>query len=158
MGTAAGATGHDQNEAREQMRKFFPKLRMWVFVLATFVFPFSLATAETADDTSKIRHMAPAQVLEFLRTRPDAKVLDVRFGFEFRRGHVTGATNLNYLSLSFKRRLKQLNKNRTWVVHCKSGHRSGPAVRVMEELGFKSIIHMEGGFDAWKQAGLPIAR
>jgi rhodanese-related sulfurtransferase len=41
------------------------------------------------------------------------------------------------------------------MVHCKSGHRSERAVKIMRNKGFTHIIHMDGGYDAWKALAPP---
>ena len=41
------------------------------------------------------------------------------------------------------------------ILHCGSGARSGKVVEAAMKAGVTSLAHMEGGFSAWKQAGLP---
>ena len=50
-----------------------------------------------------------------------------------------------------------LDKETTWLVHCKSGVRSGKTLPLMKKLGFKSIIHMDGGINDWRAAELPVS-
>lgn len=103
-----------------------------------------------------VRHVSAVEAAQLIEQNADIKILDVRTASEFKRGHVKGAINLNYYSLGFKAALNELNKKTTWVVHCKSGVRSGRTVPIMKEAGFESIIHMDGGFDSWKEAGMPV--
>jgi hydroxyacylglutathione hydrolase len=42
------------------------------------------------------------------------------------------------------------------AVHCKSGYRSMIACSLLERAGFKNVSNIAGGFDAWKNAGLPV--
>ena len=41
------------------------------------------------------------------------------------------------------------------AVHCKSGYRSIIAASLLQRAGFRNVINVAGGFDAWQQAGLP---
>ena len=78
-------------------------------------------------------------------------VLDVRTKGEYKRGHIEGAIRNNYFSTKFKKRLRALDKTTTYIVHCKSGHRSRRVVKTMRKEGFQNIYHMDGGYDAWKK-------
>jgi len=42
------------------------------------------------------------------------------------------------------------------VVYCAGGLRSALAADTLKTLGFTDVGHIEGGFGAWKSAGLPI--
>ena len=103
-----------------------------------------------------VRHVAASEAAEILKLHPTVKVLDVRTGFEYRRGHLPDATNINYYSFSFKDQLDQLDKTTTWIVHCRSGVRSGKTLPIMKSLGFKSIVHLDGGTVAWVKDGQPL--
>jgi hydroxyacylglutathione hydrolase len=41
------------------------------------------------------------------------------------------------------------------AVHCKSGYRSVIAGSLLQRAGFKNVVNVIGGFDAWQQAKLP---
>ena len=41
-------------------------------------------------------------------------------------------------------------------VYCKVGGRSAEAVEILKTKGFTSIIELEGGMDAWQEAGKPV--
>ena len=44
-----------------------------------------------------------------------------------------------------------------FVLYCAGGWRSALSAATMVEMGFDRIAHIEGGFGAWKSAGLPVA-
>ena len=55
---------------------------------------------------------------------------------------------------TFDRALLPHEEGKTVVVYCRSGRRSG---QVMEQLaGLGDVKHMQGGINAWVQAGLPV--
>lgn len=50
-----------------------------------------------------------------------------------------------------------LDPARTTIVYCAAGSRSALAVETLERLGYRDVAHLDGGIQAWKQAGLPVA-
>ncbi len=102
-------------------------------------------------EATNIRHVNAQEARTLLKRRPEVIVLDVRTGVEYKRGHIAGAVHNNYFSLKFRKRLKTLKRDAAYLVHCKSGHRSSRAVKVMSKEGFSEIIHMDGGYDAWRR-------
>lgn len=106
-------------------------------------------------DLGGVRHVNATEAAEILQKYPSVRVLDVRTGPEFNRGHISAATNINYYSFSFKKKLEKLDKSVTWLVHCRSGVRSGKSLPILKSLGFESIIHLDGGIVAWRKDGLP---
>jgi rhodanese-related sulfurtransferase len=83
-------------------------------------------------------------------------VIDVRTSQEYTDGYISGAVNTDYLSPSFNDDIAELNKDKLYIVYCRTGARSAAARDVMEELGFEHVINMTGGYMAWVAAGLPV--
>ena len=106
----------------------------------------------------KVRDVSAAEAATILMEDPEIGILDVRTGFEFDRGHLEGAVNLNYYSRKFKSKLDELDKEKTWLVHCRSGVRSGKTLPLMEAAGFKSVIHLKDGIVDWVNADLPVVK
>ena len=102
-----------------------------------------------------VRYVTSEEAASLIEKGPEMIVLDVRTAKEYRRGHIEGAINVSYLSFSFRKRLKELDPDVAYLVHCKSGHRSNRSVSIMLSKDFKDLTHMDGGFDAWKKADLP---
>jgi rhodanese-related sulfurtransferase len=86
----------------------------------------------------------------------DLMILDVRTESEYRGGCIEGAVNIDFESWDFKNMLKLLDKEKTWLVYCKSGYRSKQAVNTMSEMGFVKIYHMKDGIDGWKAQRLKV--
>ncbi len=81
-------------------------------------------------------------------------VLDVRREGEWDAGHINGA---DWYPLDrFKAALPSIELNQPIAVHCKSGYRSVIACSLLQRAGYKSVINVIGGFDAWQQAQLPL--
>jgi hydroxyacylglutathione hydrolase len=89
---------------------------------------------------------------------PDSalQVLDVRRESEWEAGHIAGATwwPLDH----FKVAPPEIDRNLPVAVHCKGGYRSMIACSLLQRAGFKNVLNVVGGFDAWEQAKLPVAK
>ena len=82
--------------------------------------------------------------------------LDVRTPIEFTEGHIEGARLIDFQSGNFENEIAALDKNVTYAVYCRSGNRSGQAVKVMQDAGFTNVFNMNGGVIDWANAGLPL--
>ena len=51
--------------------------------------------------------------------------------------------------------LPALDPDRRIAVHCKSGYRSAIACSILQRAGFRNVVNVLGGFDAWQSANLP---
>ena len=80
-------------------------------------------------------------------------ILDVRTPGEFADGRIPGAVNIDYYNESFGDMLGILDRNRTFLIHCRSGARSGFALELMKELEFREVYNMLGGIIEWKEEG-----
>jgi hydroxyacylglutathione hydrolase len=84
------------------------------------------------------------------------QVLDVRREPEWEAGHIDGAS---WWPLdNFKVAPPEVDRDLPIAVHCKGGYRSMIACSLLERAGFKNVINVVGGFDAWMQAKLPAAK
>ena len=79
----------------------------------------------------------------------DAVVLDVRTPAEVRQGKIPGATNLDVTGRSFGDDLNKLNKDKTYLLYCRSGARSAQACDYMSSKGFKNLYNLNGCISRW---------
>ena len=87
-----------------------------------------------------------------------AVVLDVRTPKEYEAGHIAGAKLIDFNAADFAKKLGELDKNKTYLVHCAAGGRSTKSLEVFKKLEFKSVVHLDGGFKAWEKAGKPVEK
>ena len=57
---------------------------------------------------------------------------------------------------NFKVSPPEIDHNAPLAVHCKGGYRSMIASSLLQRAGFRNVIDVTGGFDAWQQAKLPV--
>lgn len=86
------------------------------------------------------------------------QLIDVRTPGEYKSGYIDGAVNIHLYDKDFEQRIDKLDKEETVYVYCKAGGRSAEAVEIMHEKGFKHIVELDGGMDAWNEAGEPVKK
>ncbi|MFX0555356.1 rhodanese-like domain-containing protein [Maribacter sp. CXY002] len=79
----------------------------------------------------------------------DGILVDVRTPEEFEQGHLDNALNINWFDPEFDKKFSDVDKDKTIYVYCKVGGRSAKAQQKLTSLGFKNVINLEGGYDAW---------
>ena len=88
-----------------------------------------------------------------------AVIVDVRTPIEFQMSHITGAVNVDVQNDAFWDNAAELDRDKTYIVHCTKnpeGGRSSRALATLQSLGFKNLYSMEGGYIAWQEAELPL--
>lgn len=83
--------------------------------------------------------------VEKFSSMSDAVMLDVRTPAEFTAGHIDKAMNVDFENQSFESEIKKLDTSKTYFVYCRSGNRSGRAIEVMKQNGFKNIYELDRG-------------
>ena len=119
----------------------------------------SLSAAEKKPDGAK--KFKNVGVEEFDKLRADKKnvVLDVRTKKEFDAGHIPGAVNMDWNGPDFAKKAGELDKNKTYLVHCAAGGRSAKACDLMSgQLQFGNCLNLESGFRGWEKAGKAVEK
>lgn len=112
-------------------------------------------TAElVAKARSKIREVTPQDVS---KQQGKVTILDVREAHEYAAGHIPGAINIPRGLLEFKidQHPSLYDRNTEIVLQCQGGGRSALATVALQELGYKHVSNLAGGYSAWAAAGLP---
>lgn len=76
-------------------------------------------------------------------------LVDVRTPEEYAAGHIDKALNINWNDSDFAKQLEAISKDETIYVYCKKGGRSAKAAHLLDSLGYKKVIDLEGGYDAY---------
>ncbi len=66
--------------------------------------------------------------------------------------------NLDYYSTNFKEELNSLDKNKKYLIYCRSGHRSGNTFELMKKLWFKNVINLNWWINNWIKNWLNIEK
>ncbi len=129
-----------------------------VLLIAGVILTVGCAGEEVKIPTQVIEDITAQEAFILMQNNqynPDFVIIDVRTPEEFAEGHVEQATNIDYYSETFRDELNNLDKNKTYLVYCRSGNRSGNALNIMAELNFREVYNMTGGIIAWNAEGLP---
>ncbi len=97
---------------------------------AQFEAIFKSSLVQTIDLTKARRFLASAGI--------GFEVIDVRFPTEYRHGHVEGSSNVPVVAL--RKRLRELDRNRTWLVTPEGGRRSELAVYLLRQAGLNAYL------------------
>lgn len=90
-------------------------------------------------------------------TTEKVQLLDVRTAKEFSTGHIKNALQADWTNnKQFTDRVQYIDKDKPVYVYCLVGGRSAAAATWMRENGFKNVIELTGGINAWKQASKPV--
>ncbi|WP_445457521.1 rhodanese-like domain-containing protein [Flavobacterium sp. HNIBRBA15423] len=109
---------------------------------------------------SQTEGMALVDVLTFEQKMKEegVQLIDVRTPSEYAEGHLANAVNININDSDFKAKIEALDKTKPILVYCKSGGRSGRACSQLKEMGFTTIIDLDGGITDWKAHEKPIEK
>ncbi|MDG2431268.1 rhodanese-like domain-containing protein [Flavobacterium sp.] len=111
---------------------------------------FFVCFSSLAQQSIKSKTIAPLEFAENISSTLGTQILDVRTPEEFNLGHIDNSLNIDWLGTTFVADTKKLDKKNPVYVYCKSGNRSSKAVKKLEELGFETIIELEGGYTQWQ--------
>jgi len=111
--------------------------------------------------TQIIENITPQEAFTLIQNNqnnPDFVIIDVRTLEEFAEEHIENATNIDFYSEIFRDELNKLDKNKKYLIYCRSGNRSGKTVPIMVELNFREVYNMLGGIIQWEAEGLPTTK
>jgi rhodanese-related sulfurtransferase len=111
---------------------------------------------------AQIEAIGPHEAARLL-SDPDTVLVDIRDPRELEReGRVPGARHCPRGMLEFwidpesPYHKPWFASGKTFVFFCAGGLRSALATKTAQDMGLEPVKHIEGGFGAWKAAGLPI--
>ena len=108
-------------------------------------------SVEKPTEKSGVVPAEPRQIADWLE-RDEIVLVDVREPSEYEVEHIAGALLLPMSS--FEADLFPTLPGKKLVLHCAVGKRSEAAGKMLLKEGHAGVIHMTGGMDAWKAAGL----
>lgn len=115
-------------------------------------------SAAPAKATTEVVDVDAKEADTLLKENPDIVVVDVRTPAEFSEGHVKDAVNIDFKNPNFEEELIKLDPGKTYLLHCRSGSRSGQALPLFEKHGFAKLYHMTPGFNGWMAAGNEVVK
>lgn len=89
-----------------------------------------------------------------MKARDDVRVLDVREQWEYEVGHIPDVLHLPMSQIA--NRVNDIPTDKTLIVTCKSGQRSGRVTNWLKHSGYQEVYNMQGGILAWNRAGYTV--
>lgn len=109
----------------------------------------------TSTQTTKINTIQLSEFKEKLATK-EYQLIDIRTPEEFNSGYIADAMNIDYYSNTFLSELNKLDKSKKYLIYCRTGSRTGNAIKLMKEAGFTEVYDLKGGITLWQSSGEPI--
>src|SRR3954465_15541752 len=97
--------------------------------------------------------LTPSQVRAALLLREEIALLDVRHEAAFATGHPLFAANMAADRIELEAAVRLPRKNVPIVLYDAGEARVAPAADRLAELGYSEVRQLEGGLQAWRDAG-----
>ena len=81
------------------------------------------------------------KAVKTINTSTNLILLDVRTAEEYSSGYIPNSINIDVLSSDFKSKIGLLDKNKEYLIYCRSGNRSTIASSIMATNGFTKIYN-----------------
>jgi rhodanese-related sulfurtransferase len=116
-----------------------------------------------AEAKAQIENLDPDAVEAELASG-DVVLVDIRDAEELAEaGRIPGSVHVPRGMLEFRAdpstpyHQPPLDPSARVILHCAGGGRSALAAVTLKEMGYENVAHLDGGFNAWKEAGKPVA-
>ncbi len=106
-----------------------------------------------------VQTISPQQLYQRAKSGSRVELIDVRTPVEFREVHVDFARNVPLDQLNAEKLAAGHNgSDEPLYVICRSGNRAKQACEKFHAAGYTNVVNVEGGTQAWDDAGLPVTR
>jgi len=129
-----------------------------ILLVTVFLYGCAIQTGSPNQIFEDIGVQESFELIQRNQMNQDFIIIDIRTPEEFNEGHIENAVNIDFYSETFKEDLDKLDKNKTYFIYCRSGNRSGRAMPIMKELGFKEVYNLSVGIKEWIAEGLPVVK
>lgn len=91
---------------------------------------------------------------EIFEANPNVNILDVRKPGEHNNSHLTSAQNapLDFINDN----MNEIDRNKTYHIHCAGGYRSTIASSILKARGFDKLVNVQVRYSEMVEAGLPV--
>ena len=109
------------------------------------------------------RTVTPMALVKKLRAKEDLLLIDVREHAEYEAGHIPGARLVPRGIIeaaadpTYSKHVPEISsaRGRQVVVYCATGGRSAMVAAVLQMMGFRDVLNLEGGYVRWDDEGMP---
>lgn len=107
---------------------------------------------------SRVRSISPHELYRLWRHGASVEIVDVRLPAAFAEAHVPLARCVPFKMLEPREVMarRQSPAEQPLYIICQIGRLSASACETFIQAGFRNVVNVEGGTDAWREAGFPI--
>lgn len=122
--------------------------------LSILFFTSCKSKQESNQNEESFKNLTVEEVIILLEANPDIIVIDVRTPDEIAQtGAIENSINIDFKASDFKEKISALDKDKEYILFCKSGNRSGQASKIMAEMGFSNINNLNNaGYEEFSKA------
>ncbi len=127
----------------------------------------TIKSAQTlvADALSEVKTISSSEALELSKDNK-CNLIDIRDANELQKlGKIENSFHISRGLLEFSIHPESayvqnnnLDLNKELVLFCAAGGRSALAVKTLQEMGFKNVSHVEGGFGNMSKSGFKVVK
>jgi rhodanese-related sulfurtransferase len=105
---------------------------------------------------TRVRENTPEDVRRKQDAGDNFYLVDVREDSEWQKGHAAGAMHLGKGIIERDIETAIPDREAEIVLYCGGGFRSALAADALQQMGYKNVISMDGGWKRWHELGYPI--
>lgn len=122
--------------------------------LAVLLFISCESKQENNQNEASFKNLTIEEVITLWEANPDIIVIDVRTPDEIAEtGAIENSINIDFKASDFKEKVSALDKDKEYILFCKSGNRSGQASKIMAEMGFSNVNNLNNaGYEEFSKA------
>jgi rhodanese-related sulfurtransferase len=129
----------------------------WLLILVAIVSGAMLVWPLVQRRFSPMKGLGTSEVTRLINSR-DAIPLDLREPKEFEAGRLPNALHVPLSQLGSRSAELAKHAGKPVIAYCENGVRSRSAGAALAKAGLTEVYHLNGGFRAWRDAGLPVER
>jgi molybdopterin/thiamine biosynthesis adenylyltransferase/rhodanese-related sulfurtransferase len=107
---------------------------------------------------AQIREVTPEDVKRAIEQRRPIRLVDVREGDEWQAGHLPGAVHIPRGFLELRIESTVPDRGAEVILYCTGGVRSAFAAKTLEQLGYRNVASMAGGYGRWHDRSFPTVK
>ncbi|HEX6945064.1 MAG TPA: rhodanese-like domain-containing protein [Casimicrobiaceae bacterium] len=129
----------------------------WLLILVAFVSGAMLVWPLVQRRFSAMKELGTLGATHLVNSQ-DAVLLDLRETKDYEGGRLPNAVHIPLSQLDARAAELAKYASRPVIAYCATGSRSRNAGAALAKAGFKDVYNLNGGFLAWKDAGLPVEK
>ena len=110
------------------------------------------------DAKSRVRENTPEDVKRKQEAGESFHFVDVREDNEWQKGHAAGAIHLGKGIIERDIEKAIPDHDAEIILYCGGGFRSALAADALQNMGYKNVISMDGGWSRWRELGYPVEK